>query len=155
MHSLWDEVKRYDNARCIGCYVICKIRFNKSGIDVPSTLNGVVYVGKGNLQRAASHFPKKRKNFKTKITKLTKQQKALIKLLKKKSKIGVIALSCCHTAVAFACEKVLIKHYRSTLLNSYSGHKASFSPNALDTLENAALEFLFNRISDCDFDLVY
>ena len=146
---------QYNKTRCIGCYVICKIRFNSRGIDIPKTLNSIVYVGKGNLQRAASHFPKKRSNFKTTLTKLTKQQKALVKLLAKKSKIGVIALRCCHTAVAFACEKVLIKHFRSTLLNSYSGHKVSLPPQALNTLENAALEFLFSRISDCDFDLVY
>ena len=155
VHDLWDEVKAYNASRCIGCYVICKLCFDGSKVDVPATLNSVVYIGKGDLSRAASHFPKDSSKAKSKALKLTKQQVAIIDLLSKKHKVGVIALHCCHTAVAFACEKVLIDHYKSSILNSYSGHKESFSSSALAQLEIAALEFLYCKISSCDFDLVY
>ena len=152
MHGLRDEVLHYTRSRCAGCYVIFKLGFYNGQIDVSSTLNQPVYVGKGNLDRASAHFPKNM--FSTSLN-LTKQQKVLVTLLSKKFKIGVIALHCCHPAVAFACEKVLIKHFKSSLFNSYSGHKMSLSDKALSELETAALELLFSRISDGDFDLEY
>ena len=151
VHNLRDEIVHYNKSRCAGCYVICKIITSNGSIDASSTFNQILYVGKGNLDRAMAHFPKKNNNF----ISFTKQQKALISLLSKKFKIGVIALHCCHSAVAFACEKVLIQHFKSSIFNSYSGHKLSLSPEALDLLETAALELLFSKISSQSFDLEY
>ena len=145
----------YDKSRCAGCYVIFHLRFSDGCINVQDTFNAVLYVGKGNLDRASAHFPSKKNCGDNGNVPLTKQQKALVTLLSEKQRIGVIALHCCHSAIAFGCEKVLIKHFQTTIHNSYSGHKHSLSVEALLTLETAALEYLFARISDCDFDLEY
>ena len=157
VQSISDAIIAFERSRCIGCYVLVKL--SPVAVDVinPADVlnNNIIYVGKGDLKRAASHIPDSNSVHLSQLKGLSKKQAALVSILLTKHRIGIVHFHCCRTCVAFAVEKVLIKHFKSGLLNIYNGHKLSFPDKDLAVLEQAALEFLYSKIIAHDFNLVY
>ena len=154
--SVSDAILTFERSRCIGCYVLVNLGpVSADGTNLAAILNDVIYVGKGDIKRAASHIPDSRSVHLSQLKGLSKKQVALVSLLLTEHRIGIIHFHCCRTCVAFAVERVLIKHFKSSLLNIYSGHKRSLPDKDLAILELAALEFLYSKINAHDYDLVF
>ena len=154
IRSVRADVFNFFRTRCTGCYVLLKLVFHPNGcINAIETANNVLYVGKGNIERAVSHVPKA--TLKSDLEGMDLKELSLLAILLSQNKIGIVYLHCCNSPAAFAVEKVLISRYKEKILNTYSGHKLSLSAPALNVLDAAAVDFIYDKVSAMDFDFVH